>query len=158
MVAAFANSRFKIDPEDSRNFGAVQAKFSEFFHLFETVDETWIHHYTLASKQTIETRYYTRWINPKSHFIFLSVNKVKAIFFFWIRKELLLLITWRSVKPSGQYFPELLQCLNDVVKNKWFYLAKEKILFHDDNVIAMRGSLQWLKSTNWNLSSSLNQI
>jgi hypothetical protein len=98
--ARFANSRSKIDPiaVSMESLAFHKQNPSECLPHFITVDETWIRHFTPYSKPPSK-----QWIEPeepiqKKAKTILSMKNAMATIF-WDVKEIILLITWRRVRP-----------------------------------------------------------
>lgn len=108
----------------------------EFLRRFVTVDETWIHHYTPESKEQSK-----QWIlpgesAPKKAKTVPSAGKVMATVF-WDSQGIIhtdYLQKGRTI--TGQYYANLLQEFDTILKKKRPHLNKKKVLFHHDNAPA----------------------
>lgn len=102
---------------------------------FITTDETWVHYYTLESKEQSK-----QWIKkgepaPKKAKVTLSFNKVMATVF-WDARGIIFIDylqkgTCKTI--NGEYYAALLQRLSEEIKTKRPYLVINKVLFHHDN-------------------------
>ncbi|XP_011251320.1 histone-lysine N-methyltransferase SETMAR-like [Camponotus floridanus] len=109
---------------------------NEFLRRFITVDETWIHHNTPETKEQSK-----QWISrgesaPKKAKAVLSANKVMATVFWNARGIIHIDYLQKGKTINGEYYANLLDRFNDVLKEKRPHLAKKKVLFHQDNARA----------------------
>ncbi|KAG5314932.1 SETMR methyltransferase, partial [Acromyrmex insinuator] len=75
----------------------------EFLRRFITLDETWMHYFTLETKEQEEGE--NREVGRKGE----------------------------GLPINGDYYAALLDCFNNILKKKRSYLAKKKVLFHQDS-------------------------
>ncbi|XP_023241076.1 histone-lysine N-methyltransferase SETMAR-like isoform X2 [Centruroides sculpturatus] len=95
---------------------------AEFLSQFITMDETWVHHFTLETKEQSKQWTERGESAPKKAKTVSSAGKVMASVF-WVAPK----------KINGKYYANLLQRLSDEIKKKRPHLAKKKMLFHQDN-------------------------
>ena len=105
----------------------------EFLHKYVTMDETWIHHFSLESNQqsaewTAAGESRPKW--PKTQ---ISVGKVLA-FVFWDMQGILFINYLEKGRTINcKYYIALLVHLKEEITKKWPQMTKKKLLFHQDN-------------------------
>lgn len=98
----------------------------EFLRRFITVDETWIHHYTPETKEQSKQWISTGESAPKKAKAVLSANKVMATVFWDARGIIHIDYLQKGRTVNGEYYCNLLDRFNDVLKEKRPHLAKKK--------------------------------
>lgn len=109
---------------------------TDFFRRFVTVDETWIHHYTPETKQQSK-----QWISPgesapKKAKTVPSAGKVMATVFWDSQGVIHIDFLQKGRTITGQYYSDLLDQFNGILKEKRPHLQRKKVLFHHDNAPA----------------------
>jgi histone-lysine N-methyltransferase SETMAR len=100
------------------------------------MDETWIHHYTLESKQ--QSKHWTEagCSVPKQTRSVPSAGRVMALVF-WGGEGILFIDYLENGKTiTGEYYSNLLIRLDKTISAKRPGLQKKKIIFHQDNALA----------------------
>ncbi len=118
------------------NLSMIKRNRSEFFRRLIIVDETWIHHYTPETAQQSK-----QWVSkgqsapkrPKSQ---QSAGKVMATVFWDARGIIHVDHLEHGRTITAQYYSDLLDRFDAVVKRKRPHLKKKKILFLQDNAPA----------------------
>ena len=107
----------------------------EFLRRFITVNETWIHYFTLETKEQLKQWTLSGESAPKKTKTIKSAEKVMAIVFCDARN--IIHIDYLSSKQTinGDYYTVLLDHFNNILKKKHPHLAKKKVLFHQDNAL-----------------------
>jgi histone-lysine N-methyltransferase SETMAR len=105
----------------------------DFWRRFVTVDEIWIHHYTLESKQQSK-----KWIAPgecapKKAKTVLSAGKVMATVFWDSQGIIFIDYLQKGQIVTEVYYSTLLNCLYEELQTKRPRLARKKVIFHHDN-------------------------
>lgn len=108
----------------------------EFLRRFVTVDETWVHHYTPEMKEQSK-----QWIlpgepAPKKAKTVPSAGKVMATVFWDSQGIIHIDYLEKGRTITGQYYANLLDEFEAVLKEKRPHLKKKKVLFHHDNAPA----------------------
>jgi len=101
------------------------------FLRFITMDETWIYYFTPETKEQSK-----QWISlsepaPRKVKTVKSVGKATV---FWDACGIIhidYLLSKQTI--NGDYYAALLNRFNNILKKKRPYLAKKKVLFHQDN-------------------------
>ena len=108
-----------------------QCNIKEFLHKYVTMDETWIHHFTLESNQqsaewTTAGKSRPKW--PKTQ---TSAGKVLASVF-WDAQGILFIDYRENGRTiNSEYYIALLVCLKEeIAKKKRPQMKKKKVLFH----------------------------
>jgi [histone H3]-lysine36 N-dimethyltransferase SETMAR len=118
------------------NLSMIKRNRSEFFRRLITVDETWIHHYTPETAQQSK-----QWVSkgqsaPKRPKTQQSAGKVMATVFWDGRGIIHVDYLEHGRTITAQYYSDLLDRFDAVVKRKRPHLKKKKILFLQDNAPA----------------------
>ena len=100
---------------------------------FITLGETWIHHNTSETKQQSKQWVLPGELAPKKAKVGLSANKVMATVFWDARGVIHIDGLQKGRTVNGEYYTNLLDRFNEHLKKKRPNLAKEKVLFHQDN-------------------------
>ena len=100
---------------------------------FITVNETWIHYFTPETKEQSK-----QWTSPsepapKKAKTVKSAEKVMVTVFWDIRGIIHIDYLLSKQTINGDYYAALLNRFNNILKKKRPHLAKEKVLFHQDN-------------------------
>ena len=116
-----------------------------FLRQFITVDETWIHHYTPETKEQSK-----QWVEhggraPKKAKTVLSAGKVMATVFWDARGVVMIDYLEKGKTITGQYYAALLQQLKAAIKEKRPHMARNKVLFHQDNAPAHTSAIALAK-------------
>ena len=107
---------------------------TDFLRRFITMDDTWIHHFTPEIKE--QSKQWTErgdWA-PKKAKTILSAGKVMTSVYWDARRIILIDYLPKGKTINGENYANLLQRLSDEIGKKRSYLAKNKVLFHQDNV------------------------
>jgi hypothetical protein len=102
----------------------------EFFHLYITIDETWLLHYTPKSNRQSAEWTERNEPNPKREKTQRSAGKVMASVFWDARGIMFIDYLEKAYTINNEYYIALLKRLNDEIKKKSPHLKKEKVLFH----------------------------
>ena len=116
-----------------QNLARFQRNEQDFLRRFVTTDETWVHYYTPETKQQSKQWKHADSPPPKKAKAVRSAGKVMASVF-WDAKGILLidyLSTGQTI--TGQYYANLLDQLQEKIREKRPGLAKKKVIFHQDN-------------------------
>ena len=112
-----------------------------FVRRFITMDETWIRHYTLESKQQSKQWREAGCSAPKKTRSLPSAGKVMASVF-WDAEGILFIEYLEKGKTiTGEYYSNLLTRLDEKICEKTPSLQKKKIIFHQDNAPAHKSVL-----------------
>ncbi|XP_014467559.1 PREDICTED: histone-lysine N-methyltransferase SETMAR-like, partial [Dinoponera quadriceps] len=95
----------------------------EFLRCFITMDETWVHHFTPETKE--QSKQWTQKGEP-------APKKAETVSF-------------AGKTINGEYYANLLQRLNEEIKQKRPHLAKKKVLFHHGNAPAHKSVIAMAK-------------
>ena len=115
--------------------GMFERNSKEFLRCYVTVDETWIHYYTLKIKNKSKIWTGPGESAPKKKKTVPLAGKVMATIF-WDSHGIILIDYLQKGKTiTGEYHASLLNRFNAILKEKWPHLAK-KVLFHHDNAPA----------------------
>jgi len=99
---------------------------TDFMRPFVTVDETWIHHYTLESKQQSKQWTEAGCSAPKKTRSVPSARKVMASVF-WDAESILFIDYFEKGKTiTGEYYSSLLTRLDEKIREKKPGLQKKK--------------------------------
>ena len=105
----------------------------DFLHRHITMDETWIHHFTLESKRASAEWRGEGESRPKRPKTQQSAGKVMASVFWDMHGILLIDFLPKSQTINSDYYIALLDRLEDAIKKKRPHVAKNKALFQQDN-------------------------
>ena len=130
------------------NLDMFKRILKEFLRPFVTVDRTWIHHYTLKTKE--QTKQWVKLVevhqsgrkrnNRLTRLWSLSLGSAWYNSY-WLPRE--------GKTITAQYHSELLDLSNAEINTNWPHLAiSKKILFHQDN--AQTHKARWPNWLNWN--------
>ena len=104
---------------------------TEFLRRFITMDETLVHLFTPETKKQSKQWTERGESAPKKAKTVPSAGKGMASVF-WDARGIIFII-FRKEKQSTASYANLLQRLSNEIKEKRPYLAKKKVLFHQDN-------------------------
>jgi hypothetical protein len=114
---------------------------TDFVHQFITVDETWIYHYTLESKEQSKQWTEASCSAPKKTRSVPSVGKVMASVFWDAEGILCINYLEEGETITGEYNSILLTRLDEKIHEKRPGLQKKKIIFHQDNAPTQKSVL-----------------
>ncbi|XP_066994420.2 histone-lysine N-methyltransferase SETMAR [Anabrus simplex] len=123
-------TRLKMSKQSLARF---QCNQQDFLCRFVTTDETWVHYYTPETKQQSKQWKHADSPPPKKAKAVRSAGKVMASVF-WDAKGILLidyLPTGQTI--TGQYYANLLDQLQEKIRETRPGLARKKVIFHQDN-------------------------
>ena len=113
-----------------------QENTTDFVRRFITTDETWVHHYTPETKEQSKQWKHRGSPPPKKALSVKSAGKVMASIF-WDAKGILSIdYLPKGSTITGAYYPNLLDQLDQKIREKRPGLSKKKIIFHHDNAPA----------------------
>ena len=105
----------------------------EFQRWFETVDETWIYHYSPESREGSKQWFKPSESTPKCTKTQKSAGKVMASVSWDGRGVIFIDYLEKGRTITRAYYTALLNRLVDEIRKKWPHWKKQKILFHDSN-------------------------
>jgi histone-lysine N-methyltransferase SETMAR len=130
LTADQKRTRMKISEQCLEHFNNNKTNF---VHRFITMDETWIHHYTLKSKQQSKQWTEAGCSAPKKTRSVPSAIKVTASLF-WDAESILFIDYLEKGKTiTREYYSNLLTRLDEKIREKRPGLQKKKIIFHQNN-------------------------
>ena len=105
----------------------------DFLRRYMTMDETWIHHFTLESKQQPAEWREANESHPKRPKTQQSAGKVMASVFWNSHGIVYINYLEKEKYINSDYYIELLVRFKDEIAKKRPHLKKKKITFHQDN-------------------------
>lgn len=118
---------------------------NDFLRRFITMDETWVYHYDPELRQQTAEWTEPSCSAPKQPKWSKSSKKIMASIF-WDAKGILLVDYLQTGKTiTGEYYCNLLDQLDEKIREKRPGLQKKKVIFHHDNAPAHRGALATAK-------------
>lgn len=119
--------------DSERCLEIFQRNKKDFLRRYVTMDETWIHHYTPASKQSSAEWTAAGESRPKRPKTQMSAGKVLASVFWDAQGVLLIDYLGKGKVINSDYYIELLEKLSGEIKKKRPQMQRKKVLFHQDN-------------------------
>jgi len=108
---------------------------NDFLSQLVTMEETWLYHYDLETKQQSVEWQHSGLPRPKKFRVQKSTGKVLASIF-WDQDGILLIEKGRTI--NAEYYTSLLLQLKDILKEKCCEKVTKGVLFLHDNALAHR--------------------